>query len=284
MRKLIVTLSTVLLLCLTNKSQAQYLEVGGMAGGTSYYGDLQKFKPEIGSFGPTVALMARWNRSQRMAFRASAMYGSFNASDYRTLGHLRSRNLEAQTQLYELSVAAEYNLLPYDVMDGKTNAPYFFMGVGGLYFNPQARYQGKFIDLQPLGTEGQLLEGGKKYSPLQVVIPLGIGIKLALWQRLTVGFEFGIRQTFTDYLDDVGGKYPNLDALEKQNPIAAAMSYKGAILTNPTQRIAIEGQKRGDTYRFDRYYFAGLSMTYSLAGPHKMEYNTSYRNFFNFNK
>ena len=185
-----------------------------------------------------------------------------------------------QTKLYELAVCAEYNLMPYDVMDGKTSVPYVFGGLGGLYFNPQARYQGKFIDLRPLGTEGQFLEGGKKYGPLQIVIPIGFGVKLALWQRIAVAFEFSMRQTFTDYLDDVAKKYPNLDALEKQNPIAAAMSYK-ATITSPTQQVSVEGQKRGDNYRFDRYYTAGLSVVYSLATPKKMEYNVKYRDFFN---
>jgi Domain of unknown function (DUF6089) len=283
MRKFFTTFLVGTLLLVSPSIQAQYVEVGGMAGGTNYIGDLQGFKPEIGAFGPSVSLMARWNRSPRLAFRATAMYGSFNATDYRAFGNLRSRNLEAQTQLYELAVCAEFNLLPFDVMDGKTNAPYLFAGVGGLYFNPQARYEGKFIDLRPLGTEGQYLEGGKPYSPFQVVIPMGLGMKLALWQRLSVGFEFGIRQTFTDYLDDVSGKYPNMDALGKQNPIAAQMSFPAITTTTlPNQRAAIEGQKRGDNVKTDRYYFAGVSMTYSLGSTRKMEYNQSYRNFFNF--
>ena len=278
MREPIIALFCISCLFLTNKLHAQYLEIGGMVGGTSYYGDLQKAKPDLGSFGPTVALVARWNRSPRLAYKATAMYGSFNATDARALGAFHNRNLEAQTKLYELAICAEYNLMPYDVMDGKTSVPYVFAGLGGLYFNPQARYQGKFIDLRPLGTEGQFLEGGKKYSPFQIVIPIGLGVKLALWQRLSIAFEFGIRQTFTDYLDDIGGKYPNLDALEKQNPIAAAMSYKA--VTSPNQRVSVEGQKRGDNYRFDRYYTAGLSMVYSLASPKKMEYNIKYRDFF----
>jgi hypothetical protein len=281
MRKLITTLFVGSLLFVNNTIQAQYVEIGGMAGGTSYFGDLQTFKPEIGSFGPTVSLMARWNRSPKLAFRATATYGSFNATDYRAFGNLHSRNLEAQTKLYELSVCAEYNLMSFDVMDGKTSSPYLFVGVGGLYFNPQARYEGKFIDLRPLGTEGQFLEGGKPYSPFQVVIPMGFGIKLALWKRLSVGFEFGIRQTFTDYLDDISGTYPNLDALSKLNPIAAEMSYRNPT-TLPNQRVNVQGQQRGDNSKTDRYYCTGVSMTYSLASPKKMEYNTSYRNFFNF--
>jgi Domain of unknown function (DUF6089) len=280
MRKLITTLFLGSFLFATNTTYAQYIEVGGMAGGTSYIGDLQKFKPEIGSFGPTVSLMARWNRSPKFAFRATAMYGSFNATDARNVGYNRNRNLEVQTTLYELAVCAEYNLMPFDVIDGKTSSPYLFFGVGGLYFNPQARYQGKFIDLRPLGTEGQFITGTKTYSPFQVVIPMGIGVKLALSQRLSVGFEFGVRQTFTDYLDDVSKTYPNLDALAKLNPIAVEMSYK--VATAPGQRVNVEGQKRGDAYSTDRYYSVGMSMMYSLATPRKMEYNTSYRNFLNF--
>jgi hypothetical protein len=259
MRKLIPTLFVASLLFVTHSIKAQYVEIGAITGGTSYVGDLQKFKPELGSFGPTVSLMARWNRSPRLAFRATALYGSFNATDYRAFGTLHDRNLEVQTKLYELAVCAEYNVMPFDVMDGKTSSPYLFVGVGGLYFNPQARYEGKFIDLRPLGTEGQLLEGGKTYSPFQVVIPMGIGVKLALGQRLSVGFEFGVRQTFTDYLDDVSGNYPNIDVLSN-----------------------VEGKKRGDNTKMDYYYFTGMSVTYSLASPKKMEYNTSYRNFFNF--
>jgi hypothetical protein len=282
MRRLIPTLFVASLFLVNNSIQAQYVEIGATVGGTSYVGDLQKFKPEIGSFGPTVSLMARWNRSPRLAFRATALYGSFNATDYRAFGTLHDRNLEVQTKLYELAVCAEYNVLPFDVMDGKTSSPYLFVGVGGLYFNPQARYEGKFIDLRPLGTEGQLLEGGKTYSPFQVVIPMGLGIKLALWQRLSVGFEFGIRQTFTDYLDDVSGNYPNIDVLSKQNPIAAAMSYKMISATTPSQRGDVEGKKRGDNTKMDYYYFTGMSVNYSLASHKKMEYNTSYRNFFNF--
>jgi Domain of unknown function (DUF6089) len=279
MRKLITTLFVGSLLFVNSTiTKAQYVEIGATVGGTSYVGDLQKFKPAVGSFGPTASLVARWNRSPRLALRATAMYGSFNATDAREFGDYRLRNLETKTALYELAVCAEYNIMSFDIIDGKTNAPYVFLGVGGLYFNPQARYQDKWIDLRPLGTEGQFLEGGKPYSPFQVVVPMGFGIKLALWQRLSVGFEFGVRQTFTDYLDDVSGKYPNLDALSKINPIASDMSYRAV---SPTQRANVTGLKRGDGYRTDRYYTAGVSMMYSLAGARKMEYNTSYRNFFN---
>ena len=34
-----------------------------------------------------------------------------------------------------------------------------FVGVGGFYFNPKAKYEGKWVSLQPLGTEGQGLNG-----------------------------------------------------------------------------------------------------------------------------
>ncbi|MDZ7879576.1 MAG: DUF6089 family protein [Saprospiraceae bacterium] len=280
MRNFLFTFLFASFLLFTSTVKAQYIEVGGMVGGTSYYGDLQKTKPELGSFGSTVSVMARSNRSSRYAFRAAAMYGSFNATDGRNSGSLRLRNLETQTSLYELSVCAEYNLIPYDIIDGQTHTPYLFLGVGGLYFNPQGRYQGKFIDLRPLGTEGQFLTGTKTYSPFQVVIPMGFGFKMALKKRLSVGFEFGIRQTFTDYLDDISTTYPNLDALSKINTIAAEMSYKTPLLAG--QSAAIEGVTRGDKNKNDRYYSLGVTMTYSLASPQKMEYDNLYRQFINF--
>jgi hypothetical protein len=60
------------------------------------------------------------------------------------------------------------------------------------------------------------------------------------------------------------------------------MSYKAVSATTSNQRVNVEGKKRGDNNKFDYYYFTGMSVIYSLASPKKMEYNTSYRNFFNF--
>ncbi|MEO8734182.1 MAG: hypothetical protein ABI373_07615, partial [Flavobacteriales bacterium] len=50
---------------------------------------------------------------------------------------------------------------------------YLFAGVGAFHFNPQAQYKGNWVDLRPLGTEGQGLPGGPvEYSLTGVCIPM----------------------------------------------------------------------------------------------------------------
>ena len=78
MRKLIV-LTFILLYSL--QSKAQYFEAGLTAGVTSYMGDLQPDKPDTRSFSKSGGAFVRWNYSPTIAVKASALYGSFTASD-----------------------------------------------------------------------------------------------------------------------------------------------------------------------------------------------------------
>ena len=260
-------------------AKAQYLEVGTLVGGTSYMGDLQHGASDLGGFGPTGGIILRMNYTPHLAVKGTAIYGSFDATDRHKLGDSRARNLEVQTTYYELAATAELNLTKFDIIDGHITAPYVFVGLAGMYFMPKARYEGKYISLRPLGTEGQTLNGGKAYSPFTVAIPFGLGVKMSLNRRMNIGFECGFRYTFTDYLDDISGVYPNIDELVKQNPVAAEMSYRtpqyyGKKLENPV------GQLRGDKAKYDIYYFIGGSLTINLGSRQTMEFNRSYRSFF----
>jgi hypothetical protein len=277
MRKLIISA----LFCFSIlTSQAQYWEIGGMAGGTSYMGDLQSGGPNLGSFEPSAAGFIRRNFSPRLSAKVSGFYGSFNATDAFAVGSRRLRNLEVQTRLMEGSASVEYSLLPFDIMDDKKIAPYLMAGGGAAYFTPKARYEGKWVSLRELGTEGQTLGGGKPYSPIAFSALGGVGVRWAFNRRIVIGFEFAYRYAFTDYLDDVSGNYPDVDALSKQSETAAALSFKmpaavGKRLENPV------GQKRGDNYKTDHYYSAGVTLSINLASPQKLEYNKDYRSFFN---
>jgi hypothetical protein len=278
MRKL-VTFTFILFFAL--QLQAQYLETGLTGGGMSYIGDLQPGKPDYRSFGISGGAYVRWNYSPRIAFKLSGLYGGFVGADKYAYGSRKSRNLESVTTVYEVATTAEFNLSKFDILDGYNTAPYLFAGVAGLYFNPQVLgADNKYFDLQPLGTEGQLLNGGKGYSRFAFAVPMGMGFKLALGRRLNFGFEFGMRYAFTDYLDDVSGNYPDLEALVKQNQLAVDMSYRmpsffGQKLENP------QGKPRGDTYKHDLYYYTGISLSINLASKRGMEFNKDYRAFFN---
>jgi hypothetical protein len=80
---------------------------------------------------------------------------------------------------------------------------YLFGGVGGFYFNPKAKFNNAWVELKPLRTEGQGLEGGPdEYSNFSLCIPMGIGIRKQLSKVLSVGLEMQYTKTFTDYIDD----------------------------------------------------------------------------------
>lgn len=275
MRKLIIL---TLALFFALQTQAQYLEAGLTTGITSYIGDLQPNTPDTRTFGLSGGAYARLNLSPTFAVKGSAFYGTFAAADKYAYGSRKTRNLESITTLYEVAATGELNLTKFDIIDGRITAPYLFAGVAGLYFNPQVKQGSTYIDLQPLGTEGQLLNGGKGYSRFAFAIPMGAGFKLALNRRINLGFEFGVRYAFTDYLDDVSGNYPNIAELQKQSALAASLSYRtpeyfNQKLENP------EGRPRGDKYKNDLYYSGVLSLSINLGTKEKMEFNKVYREF-----
>jgi hypothetical protein len=126
-----------------------------------------------------------------------------------------------------------------------------------------AYYLGRWYALQPIGTEGQgtTFAGGKRYSLTQFCIPFGAGLKVNIAKRASLALEWGLRKTFTDYMDDVSGKYvdPFLLASER-GPVAAALSDRSLVKEGGNNT----GRQRGNAYTKDWYSFAGIIFTFKL--------------------
>jgi hypothetical protein len=113
---------------------------------------------------------------------------------------------------------------------------------------------GEWVDLQPLGTEGQrvLLQEEdtnnkiKPYNRIQVAIPFGIGFRFRLSTKLDISSEFSFRYSFTDYLDDVSGNYIDLGAFG-ENDLAKALSYRSNEVASPNQTYV--SKYDGKTYQ-----------------------------------
>lgn len=150
---------------------------------------------------------------------------------------------------------------------------YLFLGFGGFYFNPQAQYDGEWVDLQPLGTEGQGLEGGPdEYSLYQPAIPMGLGIRFGLGRKYRIGLEVGHRVTFTDYMDDVSGEYYDNEKIrEERGDMAADLAdpSKGDIETwsdgNYTYDPTAAGMQRGDPEDDDSYFFTTITFSWKIG-------------------
>ncbi|MBT8194874.1 MAG: hypothetical protein HKO56_03180 [Bacteroidia bacterium] len=243
--------------------------------GTDFYRDL-----EFSQTRPATSLGLRYYVGSRAAVKANFTYGILAGDDATTNEfHRQYRNLNFKTNIYELTTVFEYMFLSerpgarYKLkgvkgIRGYNIAFYGFAGVGVLKFNPQGEYNGKWYDLQPLGTEGQgIIESRKKYDLVQLVIPGGIGFKYAIDRRWSVGIEYGVRKTFTDYIDDVSRSYVEKSILDQIDPLSYYLADKsnGDFPSNTSP-----GAQRGDPNDKDSYLFALFTINYKLrsGGSH----------------
>ena len=248
----------------------QRSEIGVFAGGAFYLGDLNP----SGLFSQTqfaVGGVYRFNLTTRWALRANALTGMIKADD--AISGTPERNLHFRSRINEFSIQAEINFLTYFTGSRYHRfSPYLFGGVGVFTFNPQARIpdpgnpldrSGRWTDLAPLRTEGQgLVSGVEPYNRTQIVFPFGLGFKFSLSERFSLGMEWGMRKTLTDYLDDVSGFYVNPLILESD--LARAMADRSLDGPQPP------GSQRGNQNRTDWYSFAGITLSARIGSGSTM--------------
>lgn len=249
------------------QARAQYHEIGGMVLQSQYIGDLnpRSHIPQRLDLGG--GLIYRYNFTDRVAFKGSVLYGKIFASDENAESEWQqNRNLSFESSILEISGQMELNFFTYEIGDRRRPfSPYLFMGFSIFRFNPQAEFRGRLVDLQPLGTEGQGIPGYEDpYALTQVSIPMGIGFKFNIWRNFGGAFEWGIRRTFTDYLDDVSTVYVDPIFLEDQNgPLSAIMADRSLVPLGPEGNNA--GMQRGETNRQDYYIMGGFMLTYKIG-------------------
>jgi len=238
-------------------------EFGFMGGGSYYIGDLNPNLHFVYSK-PAMGLIVRYNLSTRHSMRFTATYGNVYGSDSKSDNDFQiNRNLSFSSSIIEIAMGFELDLLKYRIKDMKYPiTPYFFYEIAYFRMNPKAKNtNGDDIVLQELGTEGQgtLLSDKKQYGLNQLSIPLGIGIKFNIKDRIAISLEYGIRKTFTDYLDDVSGKYVNPFVLASlKGPLAAQ-------LADPSlngQSYTTLGLDRGNANNKDWYAMYGVMITF----------------------
>lgn len=251
------------------RADAQQLtfEAGLLGGATYYSGELD---PQVvgmmpGDLHPAGGAFLRLNTSAFTAVRLSLLQGAVSAADANAQDpELINRNLSFSSKIQEAGLTLEYNLFGMGSKKSAVFSPYAFGGIALFHFNPRALYQGEWVALQPLGTEGQGSEAfpdRKPYSLTNIAFPLGVGVKLALSPRFSFGAEAGLRYTLTDYLDDVSTTYPVFD-LEGGQDLSAALSDR--ILADHHFEAGAQ-HSRGNPATKDWYYFAGVSFSYHFA-------------------
>lgn len=235
-----------------------YSGIGFSLNALNYYGDLSplpnKFSTDISFTKPGFGISFFHRFGPRYSLIAQFMYGTLKGADAESakatdLGNgvfRKERNLSFRNRVKEFSLVAVFDLFENEgtYISRVRWTPYVFLGIAAFLHNPQAiapktyldgtpnPKAGQWVDLQPLGTEGQystLLPtdvnyGIKPYSLLQVAIPFGAGARFRLNEVFDLWADVGFRYTFTDYLDDVSRNYVDLGAIK--DPLAQAMSYR----------------------------------------------------------
>jgi Domain of unknown function (DUF6089) len=234
-------------------------EIGVFLGGSFYLGDLNpngffKFTQ------PAVGAIYRYNINNRFSARLSALVGTVEAFDSKSpYAYQQARNLNFKSPIDEFSGQFEFNFFEYEIGNPKFNfSPYIFGGLGFFRMNPKGEINGQWVALQPLHTEGQ----GTQFNPnapyhlIQPCIPFGIGIKVTVFKTICMSVEWGMRKTFTGYIDDVNGVYPNTAQLAKQQGPNAALALAAS---NPSAAPSSElmGSQRGNG-KDDWYSFVGV--------------------------
>lgn len=190
------------------------------------------------------------------------------------------RNLSFRNNIFEISSIGIFDLFPTTrgYLRRSFINPYGLIGFCFFYHNPQtktpidSKSSSIWVDLQPLGTEGQftgIAGTPNPYSLIQIGVPLGGGVRYRLTDKWDLSLEVAYRFVFTDYIDDVSGKYPSDEcyqqmlnqnnylgitlsnrstetyaSIENYNRLNVLKSWKDNSLLNQTETFLTNGDKK----------------------------------------
>jgi len=241
----------------------QYWQVGGFLGASNYSGDLSEKRVDFRYTRYAIGLFAKRDFNRYFTLRAAFNYGRVAGADSTNrTADLKDRNLSFRSPIIEANLVGEFNFLDID-QHGWT--PYVFGGIGIFSFYPTTEDAvGNKIELRRLTTEGQglpMYPTRKQYNLRSPSIPFGAGAKVLVKDNWVVGFEIGLRKTFTDYIDDVSMGYVDRNTL---------LTYRGQQSVNYAYRgtgeYPVDGYPRGSAKYDDWYIFSGFTVAYRFGG------------------
>lgn len=242
-------------------AQAQRLEVGLQLGASNYWGDLSS-TIAFNETHPAGGVYGRINFNHTWALKAEINSATVSGSDANS-DNYKKRNLSFQSQVTELNLLLEFNYLKYGPHVLHTNlTSYVFVGMGAFMFEPKAKLHDVWYNLRDYRTEGV------GYGTYAFSIPFGIGLKYMITKKFSFETQLGFRKTFTDYLDDVSGAYPDVQAMYNDGGrISAVLSDRSVELYGTPQFQ--KGYRRGDPGFKDWYFVATAGIGFRLNTKQK---------------
>ncbi len=254
----------LLTLCQLTLSAQSRLGIYLGAGATWYYGDMNDriiTHPKLFRTYFNGGLVYRL--TAKTDLQLNLLYGKIVGADSLAIQEFnRKRNLNFESPLMSAELMVNFRFLGLPESGFRRINPYLIAGAGYLKFNPSGEYNGQRIDLQPLGTEGQFINGTgypKPYELTTFIFPLGIGVEIPLSKSFRLRVEYANHFTMTDYLDDVSTKYADSTLL--------ANTPKGVQATTMASHLTAgypnEGYGRGNPQQRDSYSTLGISLLYT---------------------
>lgn len=263
-----------LIIAVSGYSQRLGLEF--FAGTANYQGDLQEKRYTFQGSRLGLGLGASYALTDHFSLRAMFSWGKVSADDKNnTDPFLSDRNLNFTSAITEFGITAQYHI--FNTWESRVN-PYLMAGLSLFHFNPYTYdTAGTKYYLKPLSTEGQGLSqypDRKPYNLTQVAIPFGAGIKFAVTENISIGWEIGLRKTFTDYLDDLSKTYVDEGTLlVERGPKAVELAFRTPELKSGAVYPA-DGTIRGGADVKDWYYFSGVTATFRINDPSSKTYRS----------
>lgn len=276
-------------LLVTSLASAQYRwDYGFALGASNYLGDMGGKEKTRRDFVADMKLaetrwdvggFVRYKFHQKFALKAQLDYLRIAGNDALSSNIPRhTRNLNFWNDIFELTVTPQVTIYENNDLGSSYRfrlgfKAYAFAGVGVFHHNPKTIYKDDVYKLAPFKTEGV------KYSLWQMNVPVGTGFYFTMKKKHRIGFEYMWRICFTDYLDDVSGKY------------VGGLTGTAAALANRTGELPASaapadvfayfkpGNKRGDASHKDTYMSVMLNYSYVVRGRSSF-YRSRYGSFF----
>ena len=190
MRK--ATLLLLMLAAMLNmnaQTDDEYLmEIGGGVGFLGYLGDYNNVLTR--DLQPMATLLVRRNLNPYMGLRVAASFGKLKGDERDVKTVYPSTGVTPYSfsrTLTDVSLTYEYNFWPYgtghDYYGAKRLTPFVFLGLGGTY------------------------AGGDGSSVFTANVPIGLGLKYKVGQRMNVGVEWAMHFSMSDKLDGRNDPY-----------------------------------------------------------------------------
>jgi hypothetical protein len=263
-------------------------EVGGSIGGMNCLTDLggrkgigrrfKDFNLENTMFCGSVFFSAVYKNE--IALRLEGTVGNVHAYDSilknvaNNSDQRYQRNLSFRSPISEIMLVAEFH--PFYIFGDFDEdhypppiSPYVLLGIGYFHFNPEAKLNGSWVNLQPLHTEGEGFPeypNVKNYKLSQFNFPVGIGARYDITPLINLRAELVLRILQTDYLDDVSGRY--IDPTVFANHLSGIQLEEALLLNNrakPGAETAHPDGIRGNPSNNDSYLTFNLKLGLTIG-------------------